>query len=1426
MKPSLNKKLTAAIFAACISAMQWSAPAQAETTDVANAPLAQAPSVAVLPNLMYILDDSGSMMWDYMPDNVHMLTSGQSMFNCKSSDGLNVYIASVQCALGAWFSSDGNTADWGEPPYYSPTFNQIYYNPDLTYTPGNDYLGVNLGNQTPTAAKKDVYLNPVTRDLTTTYPEIYYCNGNYTFSPTDLTNPAICVRNGVNNVQAAPNDYFVYWPNTTNTATPPLGAYPTVKSLGISDPTDFINQVVSNTGHPYYFTITPDEYCLDANLVECTASATPTAAYIYPASVRYCSTTAAASAPSPVSNPAAATNPQCRKKFDVTSYPYPRYGRFRRVDIVPGTPTYAKSATSVRSDCVSATSCTYTEELQNFANWYSYYRTRMAMMKTATGKAFLSLDDRYRVGFITINPGGPVLSARYLPIAPFNAAQKSNWYNTLYSQFSHGSTPLRSALSRVGRHYAGVTTGINSGMPQDPVQYSCQQNFSLLTTDGYYNDTATAAIDVNNAQVGNQDNVPSTVPPIFIDRGATGTLDSSGTVVQTTTPANFIAQAICTGSATTTFVDGLQTSCACSGTQQQVIQRTESGSTVVTTVDGVQTGGASKTVTSTSFTNITACSPSGTVKITLSPNPTITVTGPSTSSTTNGGTPNTLADVAMYYYKNDLRPALNPKNVPTTSKDVAPFQHMVTFTLGLGLNGLMDYRPDYEASPSGDFANIKGGTPGGCAWTAQGAQCNWPVPVAATPTALDDLWHAAVNGRGVYYSASDPNSLANGLAGALAALKVSTGAAAASATSSPNITQTDNFIFSSTFRTAKWDGEVVAQRIDAATGSVLPAIEWSAQAQLDAKTAAASDSRTINALSPGALNNLKSFTFANLTAVPIGAIAAEQPYFQNKCTGLQQCPTLSLVQQTTANDGNSMVNYLRGQRGNEGTVFRLRDHILGDPINAAPAYVRAPRFGFLDAPAGSYNSFKTANANRPPTLYIAANDGMLHALNGDTAANGGGSERWAYVPRMVYPNLYKLATANWDVQHRYSADGSPELMDVYDSTNTVWKTILVAGLNSGGRGFYALDITDPVTPKGMWEICSDSTLCTITDTDMGYSFGNPVITKRASDGKWVVLVTSGVNNTSPGTGRGFMYVLDAFTGAILQKVEAKDGVTTWGDTTTPSGLSKLSAYANSFNTDNTALFVYGGDLFGNVWRFDMSVNPPAVQKLGELKDAAGKPQSVTTRPELSTIQGNRVLFIGTGRYLGTSDLSDPSTLTPPLQWAYQQSVYAFKDKGTNYGNIRISAPGLVRQTLTDSLGTRTISANPVDWSLKDGWYLDLNPANTSPGERVNLDPKLVLGTLVVVSNVPNNTACTVGGDSFIYQFDFKTGSFIATSALGVVGTKQTGQITVGVVIVRLPSGVLKGIATGASGTKTPFAVNLGGGGSTARRVGWRELMNQ
>ena len=110
--------------------------------------------------------------------------------------------------------------------------------------------------------------------------------------------------------------------------------------------------------------------------------------------------------------------------------------------------------------------------------------------------------------------------------------------------------------------------------------------------------------------------------------------------------------------------------------------------------------------------------------------------------------------------------------------------------------------------------------------------------------------------------------------------------------------------------------------------------------------------------------------------------------------------------------------------------------------------------------------------------------------------------------------------------------------DIY--TGSAWKTILVAGLNAGGKGYYALDITDPDNPVALWEF---------TDTNMGLTYGNPVITKRAN-GTWVVAVSSGYNNTT-GDGQGRIYLINAATGALVTSLSTGVG----SSPASPSGLA-------------------------------------------------------------------------------------------------------------------------------------------------------------------------------------------------------------------------------------------------------------------------------
>src|SRR5690606_23145460 len=100
--------------------------------------------------------------------------------------------------------------------------------------------------------------------------------------------------------------------------------------------------------------------------------------------------------------------------------------QFERVNITPQLAgvdqTFQRGPLSDRPDCASSTVCTYAEEMTNFANWYTYYRTRLQSAKSATGRAFSTISDDVRVGFITINPGSGganVSGTRYLKIADF-----------------------------------------------------------------------------------------------------------------------------------------------------------------------------------------------------------------------------------------------------------------------------------------------------------------------------------------------------------------------------------------------------------------------------------------------------------------------------------------------------------------------------------------------------------------------------------------------------------------------------------------------------------------------------------------------------------------------------------------------------------------------------------------------------------------------------------------------------------------------------------------------------------------------------------------------------------------------------------------------------------------------------------------------
>jgi type IV pilus assembly protein PilY1 len=704
----------------------------------------------------------------------------------------------------------------------------------------------------------------------------------------------------------------------------------------------------------------------------------------------------------------------------------------------------------------------------------------------------------------------------------------------------------------------------------------------------------------------------------------------------------------------------------------------------------------------------------------------------------------------------------------------------------------------------------------------------WPNPdVTNTGNTVqervDDLWHAAINGHGKYFSASQPKEVVQGLSAALANMQIRLGAAAAAATSTPNISLQDNDIFSDTFTTVKWYGELSDKKIDPTTGAVSTAYTWISSDTVGRKVDASTDTRRILMLDQSN-TALTDFYYDNMSTLQKG-------WFSDKCSALAQCTLLSAADKVIVNTGDNLVGWLRGrQQYADNTHFRAYTMtsntpagasgpvpiVLGDIASSKPAYLREPRKNYPDA---TYNQFKTDHAGRAGTVFTAANDGMLHAFDAGT-----GEEIWAYVPRITQHKMAALASTTYGTNHQFTTDGSPEVADV--KLGTKWATVLVAGLNGGGRGYYALDVTDPANPKALWELCADPAVCAHSDAEIGLTFGNPQF--GVWGGKWVVFLTSGYNNVpgtdgvAGGTGAGYLLIVDVSTGAILKKSTGS------GDTTTPSGLAKITSISTDPNTDPNTTYVYGGDNQGQMWRFDLTDTSGAVGV--KMMGSAGANQPITTRPDVTlcevqtttttggvtttTTSAQRVVLFGTGRLLDQPDIADTDT----------QSLYLLKDSGSTIADIRGAT--MVQQTLSlagssSNVNTYAITSHPVDLTQKDGWYFDWS---LNPGERMNLDPQIVSGVANVVTNIPSSSSsCQVGGTSNAYQVDVCTGNAIPGNPAGA--TLSTTSAAVGFIIVRLPSGGLKMISTMATGeTKTSSLQELKS--AEAHRVGWRRVKGE
>jgi type IV pilus assembly protein PilY1 len=694
------------------------------------------------------------------------------------------------------------------------------------------------------------------------------------------------------------------------------------------------------------------------------------------------------------------------------------------------------------------------------------------------------------------------------------------------------------------------------------------------------------------------------------------------------------------------------------------------------------------------------------------------------------GESDTLADIAMEYYETDIRPADNNVSPPPGGVDENTAQHVVTYSIAFGVNGTLASMPANREDP---FA--------------------WPTPNTDAKK-IDDLRHAAWNGRGEFLSAQDPSQLISGLRSALQSIQGRTGSAASVAFNTGSLS-TNSQVYLSLFNSERWNGNLVAYDLDPITGAVDTTPAWGAAGQLNARDLSVSP-RTL--LTYNGTDGI-AFQWADLTT--------------DQKNDFRTNPDGSLDDEAA---GMARHDYLRGTRGCEtsssGTCsyddgtntfteksLRERGGLLADIIHSGPVYVGAPESNWPDAApfpyttGNTYTEFRQAQATRPGVVYVGANDGMLHAFK-----QSNGAEILGYIPNALY-STGALDGMHYQTDpaytHRYAVDLTPTIADAYIKTAPIgsasWRTVLVGGLRGGGKGIYALDVTNPnsfseagSTPANvvLWEFTD------VDDPDLGYTFSEPsIVPLDGGSGtiEWVAIFGNGYNDTGDGLAKLFVVRLEG----------GLDGVWTEGtdyikiSTGAADGLSTPAVIDS--DGDGLADRAYAGDLNGNMWAFDLSGYDP--NGWGVAHKSSGNPaplftgatnQHITTTPVIvrnssyptsSSNEPNVIVVFGTGQYLATADTTTTDT----------QTMYGILDSGEG----ALGRGDLVQQVIgtastTEGIVGRTLTDNAVDYPKNGGWYIDL----PDTGERIITDAVVRADLVFFNTMMPDTNPCNQGGSGW------------------------------------------------------------------------------
>ncbi|MCX2980204.1 hypothetical protein EYC98_04900 [Halieaceae bacterium IMCC14734] len=432
---------------------------------------------------------------------------------------------------------------------------------------------------------------------------------------------------------------------------------------------------------------------------------------------------------------------------------------------------------------------------------------------------------------------------------------------------------------------------------------------------------------------------------------------------------------------------------------------------------------------------------------------------------------------------------------------------------------------------------------------------------------------------------------------------------------------------------------------------------------------------------------------------------------------------------------STILNYVRGDRRNEhplGEAYRTRYSLLGDIIHSQPVYVAKPNAALT---ADGYAAWAISKASRPPRVYVGANDGMLHVFDATSGTATSGKEVYAYIPSILIGELDRLAGRPYE--HHYFVDGQLSVADVYiDKTggsSEAWRSVLVGGLGSGGKGWYALDITNPNLQeedaisvrarddKVMWEL--DANNATYGD-DIGYSFGKATISKL-NDGKYYAIFGNGYNSVNA---RAKLILVRLSDGAVIR---INTGIR--GNGNPQNGLSSPAAI--DLDRNGTVDVVFAGDLNGNMWKFDLSKTNPAlwiVAYNGTPLHTGDVTQPITLAPDVTLHPSTGlIVMFGTGQLFSDADLDTTATQALFGIWDTGSTPVAANSQSLLAQPLRSESLEYTSGTITEVVSTFTPEPGPINWSNQHGWKVEL-PA----GYRVLQPPQLRAGRLKVTITNP------------------------------------------------------------------------------------------